>query len=796
MKRSVILILALLILPLAFALPTNYNDPVLVANGSVNAQISDYPDANGIVNGLTAGNNELFGFRDSDNFLIVSSENGTVLKTESMGVGVTMMTYDDIEQKLYACTGSGAQAWRVSNPLAPFLNGTLAYGGAGKCTLYDEDEDALFHLRSISALGVSSSHSSSSPGGAGGGWSIDEVPLSCVLDMFSIGSNDYYAGGYYDGSKHFVVMDDNYDLIANVTTTSASMTDCISTGWNYYEDYFFVINDDFAIESNKGNTSSNLISLNDFADFSTLSLGCGASFHPIDAFGLNYIIGINLDTDTFHICDATEITSITTEDTGVYIGYDETDYASPKIHILGGGRVVLGDVYLWDLGAQAAAGAGDDAAGDPPVYRAEFLGVDDTLENFVFEVRLQDVDGGNTFYAFDLNAEGAFINATGSETINFDREADLANVYQESCPTESFHITHDSPFSPFGDDGLLFINHTGCVPTYTRFSTPASPIDAEGNITAVTSFGFNTTFISGEWPSAVALYSSDGKLIDIVDFTYNFTGSGNLTAYSRDGINQGSQTPFSLQGALGILVLESEIDFLANTVNHEVSYSGGVIATFTMPFSDNNADDFAEYAFDMTASFEFWTVVDYISYYYDIEGPDSFPAYRTFGYLAPNSPISKAHYEPIGAFGNYEWSLYGTDVEYGTSYYDIPHVGTFTYNSQTPTLTQSEIDDIIAAGGGTVEGDLATDIIPTFLEQAGLTTTGSRMIVGFVILMGIGLIVSAWGAAVAVTILGAAFILLSVIGLFPIWFVSIMVIIAAVLVAASFRNLLQGGGGS
>jgi hypothetical protein len=781
----------------------------MIANGSVNADIQRYPDADGIVNGHTSGSNILYGhkYTPSDS-LIVSSENGTTLKNQALSaISADAMYYHDLEQKIYFCKSGGIDAWRVDNPLSPYFNGTTPAHGTGKCTYYDEGEDAIFLSTTTPSAytSIAADHSATS------GWGENTVPARCVVDKATIGSETYYFGAWnsnFAGPHYFVTMDENYDVVKNITAASG-ITDCDPVGWNDYEDHFFVINEDYAINSNNDGTGigAPIISINDFNDFSELAVGCGPTFYPLDAYGLDYIIGFDIVTDTFHICNITEITAISTEDTGIYIGYNETNIGAPDIKIIGPGRVILGDNppnpgYLWDLQAQAAEGAGDDAVNTPPTYSGSFLGLDEAEENFVFEITITDAEGGNMFYAFDTTPgnDTDFFDYD-NQRFDFNSFADLDYVARPGCPTY-YNRSSTDDFYPYMLDGSLYLDPScpGLWPTEITFTELGEPSIAENNeIIFATMVGYQNNTAESAGVSSLALLDQDGTIINLMAIAHDFTNN-TLTISGENGV-EGSGVLDEGEPLFVIIHLYPYNDTIFVEA-FNFADSGKLDITYLENISDDTTtvekvifNDYATSNLETYIDFVSWSLVVDLDVTEDID----LEPYIFFNYNPAGAAISKAHYEPItGGFGNYQAFLYATDATLGTDYYGDGFPISWYYSASTPTYTDEEISDLIASLSESeyVEGDLATDYIPAFLQEAGLTTTGSKMIVGFVILVGIGFIVASWGAAVAVLILGAAFIVLSIIGLFPIWFVTIMVIIAAVLVATSFRNLLQGGGGS
>jgi hypothetical protein len=157
---------------------------------------------------------------------------------------------------------------------------------------------------------------------------------------------------------------------------------------------------------------------------------------------------------------------------------------------------------------------------------------------------------------------------------------------------------------------------------------------------------------------------------------------------------------------------------------------------------------------------------------------------------------------PIGnrTFGSYETYLWGTDSVLGLGYYAIPDYETFTYDANTPQLTDAQVADAlnqlnVATGAGSVvSGDLATDWLPRLWNLIGLKTVGSKMIGGLALMILTIFFLSGFGEAVVIFVASVEAVVFAIpqVGLFPVWFIIIEVVIAAALIAVAIRKQTTG----
>jgi hypothetical protein len=212
--------------------------------------------------------------------------------------------------------------------------------------------------------------------------------------------------------------------------------------------------------------------------------------------------------------------------------------------------------------------------------------------------------------------------------------------------------------------------------------------------------------------------------------------------------------------------------------------------------------DVSEAVFDESATADGTTSVDNVAF--SAMKQVSYPAYIFFDTLSQNSvvPDWKSFKVPINnrTYGAYEAYLWGTDATLGLNYYVAPDYETFTYDSSTPVLTDADVANALAqlntvqGTAGVVTGDLATDLLPRVWNAIGLKTTGSKMIGGLVLLIATIYMLSGLGEAVMILVVCIEGIVFAIpqVGLFPVWFIIIEVVIAAALIAVAIRKQTSG----
>ncbi|RLD80391.1 MAG: hypothetical protein DRJ15_07125 [Bacteroidetes bacterium] len=138
--------------------------------------------------------------------------------------------------------------------------------------------------------------------------------------------------------------------------------------------------------------------------------------------------------------------------------------------------------------------------------------------------------------------------------------------------------------------------------------------------------------------------------------------------------------------------------------------------------------------------------------------------------------------------------MFGTDAVLGTSYYEAPHQVTFVYDTNTPHLTLDEINGIIL-GSQFIEGDFVTDSMQVFIDNVGFKSQASKFVLGLFIVISLAIVGSVGGTFVAMFAAIITMVILAIpsIGLWPVWIIPIMVIIAAAFIGIAIRKAIFGG---
>jgi len=428
----------------------------------------------------------------------------------------------------------------------------------------------------------------------------------------------------------------------------------------------------------------------------------------------------------------------------------------------------------------------------PPVYKVAFMGVDTAVQNFIFRAWMTSTSNTTGFEAQLVDYQGGFTNMSSIVSeVNFNRVADLALVSNSYCPGK-LNLTPGTPGSWFGSDGSLFINEsTGCLwgtditlPPIALSSVNGS-IHLTSNVQFLPASGFERSF---------GLYSSANNFIGELIFIFNTGNTVNVT--TENG------TLLVTNGTLGSNNwFTVSADISASSVTWSVhNGAGSLLGSVTESVS--GFSDVSVVAIDEIATADGSTSVDNIRF--SATKQVTYPPYVFFDTLAANNPVPdwKELKVPIGnrTFGSYETYLWGTDSVLGLGYYAIPDYETFTYDANTPQLTDAQVADAlnqlnVATGAGSVvSGDLATDWLPRLWNLIGLKTVGSKMIGGLALMILTIFFLSGFGEAVVIFVASVEAVVFAIpqVGLFPVWFIIIEVVIAAALIAVAIRKQTTG----
>lgn len=434
-----------------------------------------------------------------------------------------------------------------------------------------------------------------------------------------------------------------------------------------------------------------------------------------------------------------------------------------------------------------AIALGNGTINTPPLPVINFIGVDNN-QNFVFTARIQDDEGGSVFEAHSVDPEGSLFNSTQrTEIIYFNVLSDLNNVDNEFCG-DFLNISYNPAFT---FDGALIDNKTSCVfPTDISFSNPVFESDTLGEVETSISFEFEGS--SGDITSA-SLFDNDLNIIGQVIFRFG-VNHVNVSIFNGTEVPVGNITGVD---AFDRFTLKSTYNFTTDVIDYELIT--GFIGTLQLSFNATPiqaATSIGGYRMgELSTAAELY--VDTVSYIHDRDF--DFPPYQSFGVLSAGEILTKDIRAAAGDFGNYEATLYATDSGFGLSFYDTPSFTTFTYDNNTPVLSEEEIASIVDAfneadADDFVEGDLWTDRLTTILDLTGIKTAKSRFIIGLVILITVIIAASTHSSIVGLLAGIATAIGLTVVGLWATWITATIVIIAFLLLGAAIRRQMLGGG--
>lgn len=445
-----------------------------------------------------------------------------------------------------------------------------------------------------------------------------------------------------------------------------------------------------------------------------------------------------------------------------------------------------------------------------PDYTIELLGVDEDEEKFVFAVTMSDTEGGRVFRALEVtNPEDAYsvverevyYDFFSYEDFNYviDLTADpLEDLIGWSLIDEIFSLNFsrisrstNTGIFDFDVDAAAYINQSERIGgvfittgeqvnddmqveiSFTQDVNSFTEVDLAGfdfrQLLVATIFQFNSSIVTysisdGPLPSnAVTHNASWNPFVDYItivadlDFT---TGQALVKVYN---------------GANDTLLSTDNVTMLTP---NPLSFSGFLIGGYQSQNGGDISIDDVRVSYTRSAS--------------------NYPPYYLFGTLDPGESLVKDVREAHDGYGTYQATLFGTDETLGTDYYLNPVILTFVYNSKTPVLSEAEIAALVAdlqqdADQGFVEGDIWTDTISGYLDDFGFKTAGSKFIIGLALLILVTIAMYGFGSEVVIMVDVATIIMLTFLGLWPVWVTVIIGIIAATLAATAMRKTMLGG---
>lgn len=732
MKKPLILLLTILLLStFVSALPSNFYEPQLLVNVS-----------------SSVCNDVLFGYHNnlyyctydagSTTYLRSVTSDDTVVQSINLGgVNVQDGFVNDNGILSFGTTSSNTviRFYDVTNNLnMDFINSTSISGAYTTKLMFYYDNVWYYNYNSVlRALTLSD-----------GVVNVETVSSISVL-------NNFIDVKEFGGSKYFAIedyiLDEDYNIIASGTSGS---------------DWYFV-NNDLGIRKD-----GTLININDLSSVIILSLNCD-NFSVVYPFSSNYILGVNTNTNNYAVCDVSNLGSISVEDTNVSVvnvpSADSYFYANEN------------QDYFWQISNLDVDG-GEVIGNNAPLGVASFVGLDNN-NKFLFKVSVSDEEGGPSYYA--ISYDEIVSSSTLYDINNFDSLSSLIGVSSDFC-NSSYSITTDVPYYPFGTDGSLLFNGSSCVGDFVINNDLTGFLG--GDINVLSSWFYDYPITSGNYTSSFSLYD-DNLLIKQFIILINYD-SNNMSFYYNNGTYLGSFSSDS------VVVFDGDFNTFDDVLTFEFRNQFDVSFGDTLSLGVNIAD-VNNFVFNQYSTADLYTYVDYVSSSSDVSPTTYLPIYLSFGVLTAGITKTKVVRKDNTGFGDYEAYLYVTDSDLGTTYYsDEPYYFTFTVDENTPVLSEEEISNL-ESSGGFVEGDLVTDKLEYYLDALGFKTVGSRMIVGLVIMLLTMMLLYGFGSEVIIVALIAEFVVLSYIGLFPVWFVALVSIIAGGMVAIAFRRTVSGG---
>lgn len=445
---------------------------------------------------------------------------------------------------------------------------------------------------------------------------------------------------------------------------------------------------------------------------------------------------------------------------------------------------------------------------NPPIYNLEFLGVDADRNNFVFKVGFTDADGGRVYQGIDINK---FPDDFYDESVNYLNEFNtlqlISEASSEDFPSCEPSLTYSSVGPSGYPTGAVTINESCLAPLYVTmpFDVQADLLTFSSPVTIRTQFTIRDSLTGNVVPSSFSLTDSLNRyLINLLFDTY-INGSDvllNVSYVNTAGVDVPILNAYNMLSYGKDYRVYAEIDFENQQITFRVTDTINtiIINDTTIPFVGEDIQDvkyinYGEYRGDGIL------YVDYYRLQYDSD--TQFPEYRLFGSVQPNVELFNAVLAPIPGnkdYATYQATLFGTDDGFGLNYHENPVIKSFVYSSTTPALTDGAINQLISHANSNapvelIEGDWLSSLYAVF-ELYGIKSQGSRFIIGLLLWILIAMPIARYAGAELGIVAGAiGFIVLASIGLFPTWFIIVVIIISGAMVAVAFRKLMGGGGG-
>jgi len=522
----------------------------------------------------------------------------------------------------------------------------------------------------------------------------------------------------------------------------------------------------------------------------------------------NYTLAVWNSTDLFNTDVSVTSFAITSQDvfandaSGNFFQFDMTT-----------GKL---DYYTTEVGLPVI----DDDVNTPPDYAVEWLGVD-AGDNLVFAISMFDEEGGRVYSAIDVDKYPDELDVnTITNSFDFTSASDLDRVDIFDAGVLSIVGVSDSPFSdvnPFTPQAMLVNYSAGGLSSWDFDLVDITASDSN-ELSFSTSFVIEPEGFDSNTDYWVALSDKNGVTFWAMKMNLSFSNLGNFDGAQFEVINENNG--YDLVADLAnwdtgyVLVVEVTLDVDAQTITTRLAnqYSG----TFyegTEPLTNGLP------VISSIGEFNSLTAYDIMYYYYDYFDTSysnelDTPEYNFFDTLSAGGSRTKAYREEARGYGIYEVVLYGTDEELGLSYFENPFELSINYDDDTVVLSDDEIDELIdevqdewegqTSSGDTgidiirVEGDFITAKLADFLDAIGIKTTASKIVIGLLIVIALVMATASWssGRGDAMFFVGTLATLgMAYIGLFPIWFMLVIVLVSVAIWAKMGRDTITGGGG-
>jgi hypothetical protein len=575
------------------------------------------------------------------------------------------------------------------------------------------------------------------------------------------------------------------------------------------------------------------------SDYSEILVSSATVENPLFIFDDDNIIGHNGTHITINSFDQEE--GITTLQTNIEYN-PSTMFAnrdSTRMLIMNRNTGVV-RLYLFDIEDPT-----DLIIPNKPVPELEFLGLD-SVGRWVFKATMtasEDQTGYYSMQLFDAQSDpqgGA--TETFRESVRFTSDTDLNlldGLVVDWCEPYEYGTTQDGVFTDGGEGiaygggfgtqpppaGAYFQDATGVDSGFScnqpvNVNFPQRITTEQNDVIELSTSFHNEMSGSGNMEYSFAFYDGNQLIAQFLiedDRPIGGATTRNVSYWNGTAFEQIGNHELGISQARAFTTFRGIYNITAGTIEIDL-FGAGNLAFNERPVtsgtiinvpSGSNAEGVDRVRFNqISTGFDFWFYIDYTSVSWEGESLVApAPPYQVFAELTGGQGFSRdLRFNPIdgkGEFGSYGARMYSTNLFSGLNDYSLWTEILFSYNINTPVLTEAEIKELInqdvVSGEFTVrervEGDLITDWFFSFLDRIGVKTDSSRFFVGLLItILGTG-----FGVVVAGVIgagIGGLLTLfwVSWIGLIPVWIGVSMAVISGILAGVVMRQVMIGRG--